>query len=69
MELDEAAARAQRLSLAAREPDSGGASVREAFAAALEDDLDTPRAADVLERASGESLRELGAVLGLTLSD
>ena len=68
-EFDDAASRAQRLSLAARQPDSGGASTREAFAAALADDLDTPRAIEALETASGQPLRELAAVLGLTLAD
>jgi len=64
---DAAVARAERLARAARQADSGGASAREAFAAALADDLNTPQALDVLERASGDSLRELGGVLGLRL--
>jgi L-cysteine:1D-myo-inositol 2-amino-2-deoxy-alpha-D-glucopyranoside ligase len=68
-DLDDAASRAQRLALAARGPESGGASAREAFAAALADDLDTPRAIDVLETTSGQPLRELAAVLGLQLAD
>jgi cysteinyl-tRNA synthetase len=68
-ELDDAATRAQRLSLAARQPDSGGPAAREAFAAALADDLDTPRAIEALETTSGQPLRELAAVLGLTLAD
>jgi L-cysteine:1D-myo-inositol 2-amino-2-deoxy-alpha-D-glucopyranoside ligase len=66
-ELDGAASLAERLALAAREPDHGGDSSRAAFRSALEDDLDTPRAIDVLESTSGSTLRELGGVLGLTL--
>ena len=42
---------------------------RENFAAALSDDLDTPRAMRVLESVGGETLRELGGVLGLALTD
>jgi L-cysteine:1D-myo-inositol 2-amino-2-deoxy-alpha-D-glucopyranoside ligase len=68
-DLDASASLAQRLALAARAPDSGGAAERELFAEALEDDLDTPRAVDTLTTVSGSTLRELGAVLGLTLSD
>jgi L-cysteine:1D-myo-inositol 2-amino-2-deoxy-alpha-D-glucopyranoside ligase len=67
-DLDAAVARAERLALAARAPDHA-ADAPEAFAAALADDLDTPRALEVLERASGAPLRELAAVLGLTLAD
>jgi L-cysteine:1D-myo-inositol 2-amino-2-deoxy-alpha-D-glucopyranoside ligase len=66
-DLDAAAARAERLVLAAGEPDSAGG-VDERFRAALEDDLDTPEALEVLEGASGETLRRLAGVLGLTLS-
>jgi L-cysteine:1D-myo-inositol 2-amino-2-deoxy-alpha-D-glucopyranoside ligase len=67
--LDASASLAQRLSLAARAPDSGGTSERERFAAALEDDLDAPEAVDVLTTVSGTTLRELGSVLGLSLPD
>ncbi len=66
--VESAASLAGRLSLAAREPDHGGASAREAFRAALEDDLNTPRALEALEQASGDTLRELGAVLGLSFT-
>jgi len=68
-EMDDAASRAQSLAVAARQPERGGPSAREAFAAALSDDLDTPRALDVLNQTSGATLRELAAVLGLTLPD
>ena len=64
-ELEAAAGLADRLSLGAREPDQGGPSVRDAFRAALEDDLNTPRAIETLEQAAGQTLRELGGVLGL----
>jgi L-cysteine:1D-myo-inositol 2-amino-2-deoxy-alpha-D-glucopyranoside ligase len=67
-ELDAAASLAERLLLAAGEPDHGSPAARDAFRAALEDDLDTPRAVEALESASGATLRELGEVLGLTLS-
>jgi L-cysteine:1D-myo-inositol 2-amino-2-deoxy-alpha-D-glucopyranoside ligase len=68
-ELDSAASLAQRLTLAAAEPDSADlVAARGAFAAALEDDLNTPQAIDVLTTVSGQSLRELGAVLGLTFA-
>jgi L-cysteine:1D-myo-inositol 2-amino-2-deoxy-alpha-D-glucopyranoside ligase len=56
---------AAHLSRAARSADQGGPSAREAFAAALEEDLDTPRAIGVLARTAGATLRELGGVLGL----
>lgn len=68
-ELEAAAGAADRLALAARQPDYVSPSTRESFAAALEDDLDTPRAIDVLETASGAPLRELGQVLGLTFGN
>ena len=68
-DLEACASLADRLALAAHAPDYGPLSVREAFAAALEDDLDTPRAIDILEQAAGTPLRELGAVLGLTFAD
>jgi cysteinyl-tRNA synthetase len=66
-ELEAAASLAERLALAAREPDHGGEAARAAFRAALEDDLNTPRAVEVLESTAGATLRELGGVLGLTL--
>jgi L-cysteine:1D-myo-inositol 2-amino-2-deoxy-alpha-D-glucopyranoside ligase len=65
-DLKAAGSLAERLSLAARAPDYGPPSVREAFAEALSGDLDTPRAIDTLTSAAGAPLRELGAVLGLT---
>jgi L-cysteine:1D-myo-inositol 2-amino-2-deoxy-alpha-D-glucopyranoside ligase len=65
-DLEAADSLAERLALAARAPDYGAPSVREAFAEALSDDLDTPRAIDILTSAAGEPLRNLGAVLGLT---
>jgi L-cysteine:1D-myo-inositol 2-amino-2-deoxy-alpha-D-glucopyranoside ligase len=67
-ELDSAASLAQRLALAAAEPDTSDGEAIEAFRAALEDDLNTPQAIDVLTRVSGEPLRQLGAVLGLTFT-
>ena len=67
-ELDAAAGLAERLSSAAAEPDHGGEACAR-VQAALADDLDTPRAVEALEEASGAPLRELGAVLGLRLSD
>jgi L-cysteine:1D-myo-inositol 2-amino-2-deoxy-alpha-D-glucopyranoside ligase len=66
-EFQAAADRARSLAAAARHPDQGGAAAREAFAAALSDDLNTPRAIEVLEGTGGATLRELGAVLGLML--
>jgi L-cysteine:1D-myo-inositol 2-amino-2-deoxy-alpha-D-glucopyranoside ligase len=65
--LDDAARFADRLERASRAPDSAGSSGREAFADALTDDLNTPRALEVLGTLSGDSLRKLGGVLGLTL--
>ncbi len=67
-ELHDAASLAERLSAATRLPDRGGVSAREALRSALEDDLDTPRAIHVLERTAGDTLRDLGAVLGLQFS-
>jgi L-cysteine:1D-myo-inositol 2-amino-2-deoxy-alpha-D-glucopyranoside ligase len=66
-DLDAATSLAQRLAIAAGAPDGGGEAERELFSAALEDDLDTPRAIDVLTTVSGSTLREFGDVLGLTL--
>ncbi|HXG40287.1 MAG TPA: cysteine--tRNA ligase [Candidatus Limnocylindrales bacterium] len=58
--------RLDRLFEAAAGPDRDDGA-REAFRAALEDDLDTPAALDALERAGGSTLRELAGVLGLRL--
>jgi len=66
-ELEAAAGLAERLSIAAGEPDYAG-QAGAAFRAALEDDLNTPRAIEALAGASGAPLRELAHVLGLTLS-
>jgi L-cysteine:1D-myo-inositol 2-amino-2-deoxy-alpha-D-glucopyranoside ligase len=63
-ELAEAAARAAALTRQAAAPDGGR---DDAFRAALKDDLNTPRAIDALAQCSGESLRQLAGVLGLTL--
>lgn len=68
-EMEDAARLAQRLATAAREPDTASGLERERFAAALADDLDTPRAVQILDGASGGTLRELASVLGLILSD
>ena len=68
-ELDDAARLARQLAKAAREPDIASGLERHAFAAALGDDVDTPRATDILSGLSGGTLRELGAVLGLTLTE
>jgi L-cysteine:1D-myo-inositol 2-amino-2-deoxy-alpha-D-glucopyranoside ligase len=65
-EMDAAASLAQRLSVAAREPDMASGVERETFAAALSDDLNTPRAIGILQTISGGTLRDLGSVLGLT---
>ena len=67
-DLDAAVGQAERLAIAAREPDYAG-STREQMADALANGFDTPRALEALEGASGQPLRELGAVLGLTLKD
>ncbi len=66
-DLDAAASLADRLTLAAGQPDHDG-DARERFTEALADDLDTPGAIEALETASGAPLRDLGAVLGLRLS-
>jgi L-cysteine:1D-myo-inositol 2-amino-2-deoxy-alpha-D-glucopyranoside ligase len=68
-EMDDAARLAQQLAKAAREPDMASGLERQTFAAALGDDLDTPRAIAILSSVSGGTLRELGAVLGLRLTD
>jgi len=66
-ELDEAARLASRVETGARGPDTSATDTREAFDAALADDLNTPTAIDTLSRASGDTLRTLGGVLGLAL--
>jgi L-cysteine:1D-myo-inositol 2-amino-2-deoxy-alpha-D-glucopyranoside ligase len=68
-ELDAAAKIADRLSAAARDTDLASGIERETFAAALSDDLNTPRALEILETLSGSTLRELGGVLGLTFQN
>ncbi len=65
-DLDACASRADRFSLAARQPDYGS-DAREAFEEALRDDFNAPRAIETLDRASGAPLRNLAGVLGLTL--
>ena len=65
-ELDTAAHFAHRLNVAARETDLASGIERETFAAALSDDLNTPRALEILRTLAGSTLRELGSVLGLT---
>jgi L-cysteine:1D-myo-inositol 2-amino-2-deoxy-alpha-D-glucopyranoside ligase len=66
-ELSAAAALAARLESAARAPDTSPADAQDAFAHALADDLNTPAAIESLTQTSGETLRTLAAVLGLTL--
>jgi L-cysteine:1D-myo-inositol 2-amino-2-deoxy-alpha-D-glucopyranoside ligase len=66
-ELDSAASLASHLEASARAADTSAGEVRDIFASALADDLDTPRAVQTLTRASGGTLRELGGVLGLEL--
>jgi L-cysteine:1D-myo-inositol 2-amino-2-deoxy-alpha-D-glucopyranoside ligase len=66
-ELDDAARLADHLERAARGPDVTTDGSREAFTEALQEDLDTPRAIQVLTELSGSTLRALGAVLGLQL--
>jgi L-cysteine:1D-myo-inositol 2-amino-2-deoxy-alpha-D-glucopyranoside ligase len=65
--LAESAARIERLRSAVREPDHAGGA-REAFRAALEDDVDTVAAVVALDEARGSTLGELAGVLGLRLS-
>jgi L-cysteine:1D-myo-inositol 2-amino-2-deoxy-alpha-D-glucopyranoside ligase len=65
-ELDSYAELARRMAAVARQPDAGGVGARSDFAAALTDDLDTPRAIQILQGTSGATLRDLGTVLGLT---
>jgi cysteinyl-tRNA synthetase len=57
------------LNVAAREPDMSNGAARETFAAALSDDLNTPRAIEILQSISGDTLRDLGSVLGLTFEN
>jgi L-cysteine:1D-myo-inositol 2-amino-2-deoxy-alpha-D-glucopyranoside ligase len=64
-ELASSASLADRLERMAGSPDSSTSGAREEFASALAHDLDTPAAIEALQRASGATLRELGAVLGL----
>ncbi len=66
-EMRDAALAAAAIEASAGEPDTSASATREAFAGALADDLNTPAAIDALGRASGDTLRELGAVLGLAL--
>ncbi len=67
-EMSEAAALGARLVTASRGADTSPADARDAFAAALADDLNAPRAIDVLQSCGGDTLRHLAAVLGLTLT-
>jgi L-cysteine:1D-myo-inositol 2-amino-2-deoxy-alpha-D-glucopyranoside ligase len=64
-EMVEAAAQAGALEAAATQPDTSRRDAREYFAGALAHDLDTPKAVDILSQTSGDTLRGLGAVLGL----
>jgi L-cysteine:1D-myo-inositol 2-amino-2-deoxy-alpha-D-glucopyranoside ligase len=66
-ELEAAVSLASQLEAAVGGPDSNGLADREEFAAALANDLDTPRAIEALARLSGGPLRDLGSVLGLQL--
>jgi L-cysteine:1D-myo-inositol 2-amino-2-deoxy-alpha-D-glucopyranoside ligase len=63
-EMRAAARLADELEKASRAPDSATGEARDAFAHALADDLDAPRAIHVLESLSGQPLRELAGVLG-----
>jgi L-cysteine:1D-myo-inositol 2-amino-2-deoxy-alpha-D-glucopyranoside ligase len=63
--LDSAAALEHRFEAASRAPDTSPSEARDEFAEALSDDLATPRAVRLLEHLSGDTLRDLGAVLGL----
>lgn len=65
-EMEAAARIARALSMAARAPDMPEGLDRESFAAALSDDLNTPRVVQILQTVSGGTLREMGRVLGLT---
>jgi L-cysteine:1D-myo-inositol 2-amino-2-deoxy-alpha-D-glucopyranoside ligase len=67
-DLDACADLAARLKSAAAaiESSAGADAAFTEFRLALEDDLNLPRAIEVVERLSGAPLRELGAVLGLT---
>jgi L-cysteine:1D-myo-inositol 2-amino-2-deoxy-alpha-D-glucopyranoside ligase len=63
-EMDEAARRSAHFETAARGTDNSPDDARDEFGAAVADDLDTPRALRILQSISGETLRELGDVLG-----
>ena len=65
--MEAAACLAESLETAARAPDATSGEARSDFTGALENDLDTPRAIDILSTVSGESLRRLGRVIGLQL--
>jgi len=67
--MDAAARLADRLSEAARAPETIISGEREAFAAALENDLNTTHAIGVLQSIGGAPLRDLGSVLGLTFQN
>ncbi|CAN5832076.1 cysteine--tRNA ligase [soil metagenome] len=64
-----AAEQAERLSAAMDESDRDGERLEADFRAALEDDLNLPRALDVLAQTSGATARRLGGVLGLSGAD
>ena len=66
-EMSAAAALSAGLEASARQPDASARDTREAFDGALADDLNTPAAIETLRKASGATLRELAAVLGLQL--
>jgi cysteinyl-tRNA synthetase len=68
--LDAAAARLERLQVAAGRPDSGaaaghGGAAVTAVRAALADDLDVPAALRIAEEEGGQAARSLGSLLGL----
>ena len=66
-DMDASADLASRLATSAAAAATSPADTREAFAAALADDLNTPAAIETLSRAGGATLRELATVLGLSL--
>ncbi len=66
-EMSAAAALSAGLEASARQADTSARDTREAFDGALADDLNTPAAIETLRKASGATLRELAAVLGLQL--
>lgn len=65
--LENAASLAERLALAAQAEDSADDGQAAAFAEALADDLNTPRAIEILDTVSGRPLRALADVLGVRL--